>query len=170
MNTSQEEAFQTVNDYFNGRRYKILFANSPSNVRAEFGSYMALSVSTGTAKGEAEAVITKANNGSYVNLHFNFMKEYIVGLIGAVIGGLLSYALGYWYFSSSVPSYASAYSINQAFGMFNSIMGSISFMVFVFIMLIEGYYVSRTKKKLIAEFNNFAKSLPSTNLPPPPPQ
>jgi hypothetical protein len=164
MNNTQEESFQILTDYFNGRRYKILYANSPAIVRAEFGGYMALSISTGTAKGEVEASITKANNGSYANLHFNFMKEYMIGLIGAILCALVTYGIGYWSANASI-SKLPAYALSDAWGTFNAVMIPVAFLAFVFVMLLEGYYVSKTKKKFVAEFENFAKSLPNTKMP-----
>ena len=45
VDAPQEEAFQLVMDYFNGRSMKIVASNSPSYVGAEFGSWVALATS-----------------------------------------------------------------------------------------------------------------------------
>lgn len=169
MNSSQEETFQSLMDYFTGRRYKILVSNSPQLVRAEIGSWMSMTVASGTAKGEAEATIIKRNGGSYVNFNFNFMKEYVSGLISCVLGALIIYAVVYWiggaYFSR-LPSQA----VGDVWAIVNPsiIVGIV--LLFAIVMSMEGYLVAKTRKRFIAEFNTFAQSLPNkTMMPPPPP-
>ena len=166
MDSSQEETFQTIMDYFIGRQYKILVSNSPSLIRAEIGSYMAMSTSTGTAKGDAETTIVKRNEGSYVNFNLNFTKEYIAGFLAAIVAGLIVYGVAFWIVSSvfsSSPFWSSASSV------YNSLLIGGSSFAFILVMLVEGYYVSKTKTKFIAEFDRFAKSLPHKNKLPPPP-
>lgn len=159
MNLSQEQSFQTIMDYFVGRHYKILVSNSPSLIRAEFGSYLALTFSNVTAKGEIDASITNKNGGSCVSFNFNFTKGYIAGFISAILGALLCYVGAFWVGSfnlSNVPSWA----IEDAWRMFNTIMISVMSFLFVVLMSLEGYYVSKTRKRFIEEFNMFAQSLP----------
>ncbi len=161
-NSSQQETYQTVKDYLAGRRYKILVSNSPSYVRAAFGSYLAMSLSTVTAKGEIEASIMKSNDGSYVDFNFDFTKGYLAGFISAILGALVCYAGAYWgntFNLSNVPSWA----IGDASRTFNAIMIGVMFFVFVILMSLEGYYVSRTRRRFIQEFNMFAHSLPGRN-------
>lgn len=158
LNSSQEETFKTVMDYFMGRRYKILVSNSPSLIRAEFGSWWSMTVSSGTAKGEAEATIMKRNGGSYVNFNFSFMKEYLSGLIVAVVGVLVVYLVAQWlagFYISQLPASV----IADAWGIFNPIVFVVIMLLLAFIMSMEGLLVSKTRKRFIEEFNVFAQSL-----------
>jgi hypothetical protein len=66
---------------------KILSSNSPSYIRAEFGSWTSMSLDN--AKGEVEAEIKERNGGCYSNLNFSFFKEYLFALIIAISGTLL---------------------------------------------------------------------------------
>ena len=160
LNSSQEETFQTIMDYFRGRRYKILVSNSPSLIRAEFGSWHSLSVSSGTAKGEAEATIIKRNGGSYVNFNFSFMKEYLSGLIVAVVIFPIVYLIAQW-FAGSYFSQLPASVVADAWGIFNPILIFLIMIGFALIMSMEGLLVSKTRKRFIEEFNVFAQSLSS---------
>lgn len=166
MNFSQEETFQSVMDYFTGRRYKILVSHSPSLIRAEIGSWMSMSFESGTAKGEAEATVMKRNGGSYVNFNFNFTKEYVSGLIGAVIGALIVYAVGYW-IGSSVISGLQSQAVNAMWTFLNTALIAGILILFAIVMSMEGYLVAKTRKRFIVEFNMFAQSLPN-KIPPPP--
>jgi hypothetical protein len=161
MDSSQEETFQTIMDYFTVRRYKILFSNPSSLIRAEIGSWMGMSIASGTAKGEVEATVMKRNGGSYLNFNFDFTKEYVGTLIVAVIViALFIYAVPYWIIGSTfVPNLPSS-SIDAFWTWYNTILILLSLFAFAIIMSLDGYYVSRTKKKFIAEFDKFAKSLP----------
>lgn len=161
MESSQEETFKTIMDYFMGRHYKILVSNSPSLVRAEIGSWMVMSMASGNAKGESEATIIKRNGGSYVNFNFDFTKEYISGLIVAVIGALAVYAVLNWMAGSIFLSRIPSQSVGDAWAIFNPIIIAGSVLLFAIIMSLEGYFVSRTRKRFLAEFNTFAQSLPT---------
>ena len=157
MNSSQEETFQTIMNYFVGRGFKILVSNSPSLIRAEFGSYLVASLK-GNAKGEIEASIVKRNGGSHVSFNFDFTKGYITGFISAILGALLCFAVVHWIVSFSLSDFPS-WAIEDAWTMFNTIMiGAIVVVVFVVTMSVEGYYVSRTRKRFIEEFSMFEKS------------
>lgn len=158
MNSSQEETFQTIMDYFTGRRYKILVSNAPSLVRAEIGSYW--SMSRGDAKGEVEATITKRNSGSYLNFHFDFTKEYMAGLLVAAIGAFLLYIVGSLLAGVIYPRLFPFQDISGLLLIFNILLiGGVLFFLAI-IMLLEGYSVSRARKRFNAEFDRFTKSLP----------
>lgn len=164
MNSSQEDTFRSLMDYFNGRRFRILVSNQPYLIRAEIGAYW--SMSRGDAKGEVEASITKRNGGSYVNFNFNFTKEYITGLIASSIGALVLYFLGWGVANMIISRMPSANGVDLSLlSLF--VNGVIIFgivMIFLAVMAIEGQNASITRKKFINEFNTFAQSLP----PPPP--
>jgi hypothetical protein len=147
-----------IMDYFVGRRYKILVSNSPSLVRAAFGSYLAMSLSPVTAKGEIEVSIMKRNSGSCVSLNFDFTKGYVAGFISAVLGALLCFVVVYLIISFSLSGFPS-WAIEDAWAMFNTIMIGAIFVVFIGTMSLEGYYVSRTRKRFIEEFNILSQSL-----------
>jgi hypothetical protein len=158
MSSSQEETFQTIMNYFAERRYKIVVSNSPSLVKAEFGSYLAMSFSAVTAKGEMEVSIVKRNGGSCVNLNFDFTKGYLAGFISAVFGALLCFVVAYLLVSFSLSGFPS-WAIENAWSMFNTIMISAIVAVFIGTMSLEAYYVSRTRKRIIEEFNKLSQSL-----------
>jgi len=143
VNATQEETFQYVMNYFKGRRMRILTSSSPSHIRVEFGSWLALETS-GNEKGEAEANITKSNGGSYVNLNLDFMKVYLV------------------YFAIFLPI---AVVIIVVLYQMLEIPFWFTLIVLLLILLIalaaEGYSVSKTKKRFIEEFNMFIQSLAS---------
>lgn len=153
MNSSQEETFRSLMDYFAGRRMRILTSNPPSYIRVEFGSWVSMSFQ-GSAKGEAEITITKRNGGSYVNFNFNFSKEYLFDFIGAVIGALLVYVLTHWMISSFPSDF-----IRLVQGAFNMVVFGGMILLIALVMMVAGYSTSLTKRKFIEEFNIFAQSL-----------
>ena len=155
MNSSQEETYHLLMDYFTGRRERVLTSNSPSYIRAEIGSWASLSI--GNAKGEVEANITKRNGGSYINLSFNFFKEYIVTLLAAIVGALIIYFFPQWVLSSFAPSYF----LRLFQGTFNIILLGGIILFFAIVMVVAGYAASSTRKRFIDEFNMFAQSLQS---------
>ena len=81
-------------DYFTSKHMKILTSNSPSYIRAEFGSWTSMSLDN--AKGEVEAEIKERNDGSYSNLNFSFFKECLFALIIAISGTLLVCVVMWW--------------------------------------------------------------------------
>lgn len=161
MNSSQEDTFRSLMDYFNGRRFRILVSNQPYLIRAEIGAYWAMS--RGNAKGEVEASITKRNGGSYINFNFSFTKEYITGLIASSIGALVAYVLG-WGVANMMISRMPFANVADLSLFVNGIIVFGIVMIFLAVMTIEGQNASITRKKFINEFNTFAQSLP----PPPP--
>lgn len=164
MNSSQEETFQTLIDYFVGRRNKILFSNKPNLIRAEIGAYWAMS--RGNAKGEVETTIAQRNEGSYVNFNFSFTKEYIMGVIASFIGTIIAYFLG-WGVANAMISRMPFANIADLSLIINGILAFGIIMIFLMVMAMEGQNASTTKKKFIAEFDMFAKSLPNRTPPPP---
>lgn len=156
MDSSQEDTFRTMMDYFTGRRDKILVSLKPSLVRAETGSWFSLS--RGTAKGEVQTTITKRKSRSYVNFNFDFTKEYVAGFIVAIIGAiacslLISYVARIMF--SGYPSWNAG---NTWFAVNLISIGSMILIVTVG-MALEASGVSLTKRRFIEEFNMFAQSL-----------
>lgn len=156
MNSSQEDTFRSLMDYFTGRRDKILVSTSPSLIRVEIGAYW--SWSRGHAKGEAETTITKRDSGSYINFNFDFTKEYVSGFIVAIIGALLCYFVVSWVAGlmlSEIPSWITG----NMWSIVNLIVIGGMVMIIFTVMALEGYNVSATRKRFIDEFNMFAQSL-----------
>ena len=153
MNSSQEETFQALTDYFAGRGMRILTSNSPSYIRVEFGSWGSFSLSN--SKGEAEVSVTKRNGGSYISFNFSFFKDYLADFLVAIIGALILYGFLQWLWSLSFsPSdIDSKIAVNLfSFGMIT--------LLFAFTLGVAGYSTSLTRKRFIGEFNVFAQSLP----------
>ena len=126
-------------DYFNGRRMKVLTSNTPSYIRAEFGSLASMSLDN--SKGEVEISIVKRNGGSYVNLNFSFSLEYLAAFTVTIIGALITYII---YTMLEIP--------------FQFTLLVILVMV-AFVVGIIGYSVSATRRKFVEEFNMFIQSL-----------
>ena len=158
MNSSQEDTFRSLMDYFTGRRDKILVSTPPSLVRVEVGAYW--SWSRGHAKGEAEATITKRNGGSYVNFNFDFTKEYVSGFVVAVIGAVACYFLVSYVARIMLLDYQS-WNTGSIWSAVNLVAIGGMFMIIAVVMALEGSSVSITKKRFIDEFNMFAQSLPT---------
>ncbi len=141
VNASEEEAFRLVMDYFEGRRMKILTSNSPSYIRAQFGSWVSMSASN--SKGEVEINTVKRNGGSYVNLNFDFSKEYLAALIVTTIGAVVTLIV---------------YGVLEIEPWFTLVV------ILAFVAIaggIVGYSISTTRKSFIEEFNMFIQSLSS---------
>ena len=153
MNSSQEETFRSLMDYFGERRFRILVSDSPSYIRVGIGSWMSFSLES--AKGEAEVNVTKRNGGSYVNLNFNFFKDYMADFLTAIIGAILVYAVPQWIVSLIAGDFVRWF---QSRG-FNLIFLGLSIVFFSLAMILAGYSTSLTRKRFIDEFNIFAQSL-----------
>jgi len=130
-------------DYFNGRHMKILTSNSPSYIRVEFGSWLALET-FGNEKGEAEANITKSNAGSYVNLDLDFLKVYLVSF--AVFLPMVAVVMVVVYQVLGIP-----------------FQYSLIVPLILLIVALAGveYSVSTTRKRFMEEFNMFMQTLTS---------
>ncbi len=156
INSSQEDTFRSLMDFFNGRRSRVLVSNQPYRIRVEIGSYWALTLDS--AKGEVEASITKRDGGSYINLNFNFMKEYLLGLVGSFIGAVALVVLGYTIGNAMITDMSQS----VAAGAWSSIYGVIVFgilMTFVVVMATESGSAFVTKRKFINELDMFVQSL-----------
>jgi len=116
-------------------------SNSPSYVRAEFGSWT--SISLDNAKGEVKVDLTKANRGSYANLHFSFSSEYLMGFAVTLFFAAATYII---YAILEIP--------------IRFVLIVILFEV-IFVVGIIGYSVSLTRRRFIEEFNMFLQSLAS---------
>jgi hypothetical protein len=157
MNSSQEETYHLLMDYFTGRRERILTSNSPSYIRAEIGSWGSFSIST--AKGEVEANVTKRNGGSYVNFSFNFFKEYVGDLLITIVMAPFIYFIPQWFLSSFVSSFASSDFLRWFQSAFSIILLAGIILLFSIVMVVAGYATSSTRNRFIDEFNMFVQSL-----------
>jgi hypothetical protein len=77
--------------YFDGRRMKVKASDSPSCIKAGFGSWTEMVLDN--AKGEITARIVKRNGGSDVNLSFDFALEYYPALLLTIAGVAATYML-----------------------------------------------------------------------------
>ena len=142
VNASQEEAFHLVMDYFTGRHFKVHTSNPPSYIKAEFGSWISFETS-GNAKGEVEANLVKRNSGSYINLDLSFGKEYITNAMMLVVAVSVTLV------------------IFDGLGFdFPFILSMLLFEVAILLGFV-GYAVSKTRRRIIEEFNMFIQSLAS---------
>ena len=153
-----EEAFRLMMDYFTSKHMKILTSNSPSYIRAEFGSWTSMSLDN--AKGEVEAEIMERNGGSYTNLNFSFFKEYLFALIIAISGTLLLCAVMWWRATRDMSRINPADVGNFLFKA-SLITVGLSAVMFVVAIGLVVYSTSITRRRLIEEFNMFIQSLPS---------
>lgn len=149
INATQEETFRLVTDYVEGRNMKILASNSPSYVRARFGSWT--SVSLDNAVGVIETKISKKNGGSYLFLHFGFRGEYLGVLVATMVLAVIQ----------SIFAWAQALAQRGDFllgMMWNTLIVSVFFAV---AGTIVAYSTSKTRRRIIEDFNIFMQSLAS---------
>ena len=158
VNVSEEEAFHSLMKYFTSKHMKIMASNSPSYIRAGFGSWTSLSLDN--ANGEVEVEITGKNGGSYANLSLSFLKEYMLALIVAVFGTLFLCVIMWWRATNDLPRIDPA-DVGSFLLKINLITFGLSVVMFVVAIGVVGYSVSLTRKRFIEEFNVFMQSLPS---------
>jgi hypothetical protein len=158
VNVSEEEVFRLMVDYFTSKRIKILTSNSPSYIRAEFGSWASMSLDN--AKGEVETEITARNGGSYAYLNFSFFKEYISALIIAIFGTLLLRVVMWWRAARDVSRMGPADVGNYLFKVNLVTFGLAAIMFAVAIGLVV-YSTSITRRRFVEELSMFMQSLPS---------
>ena len=158
VNVSEEEAFRLLMDYFTSKHMKILTSNSPSYIRAEFGSWTSMSLDN--ANGEVEAEIKERNGRCYSNLNFSFFKEYLFALIIAIFGTLLLCAVMWWKVTRDMSRINPADVGNFLFKV-SLITVGLSAVMFVVAIGLVGYSTSLTRRRLIEEFNMFMQSMPS---------
>jgi hypothetical protein len=158
VNVSEEEAFRLLVDYFTSKHMKIIASNSPSYIRAEFGSWTSMSLDN--ANGEVEAEIKERNGGSYTNLNFSFFKEYLFALMIAIFGTLFLCVVMWWRATRDMSRINPADIGNFLFKV-NLITAGLSAVMFVVAIGLVVYSTSITRRKFIEEFNTFMQSLPS---------
>jgi len=155
--SSPDETFHSLILYLNGKSMKTLARSQPSYVKAEFGSSFSF-LDEGNAKGEVEVKVTKGNGGSYVHLNFDFTKEYALGLMAAVLGTFSFYVMGFGL--SLIVKLSSLNPIESWLIAFVLLIGLVlGAALFVIVMALEGFAVTRTKKRFLEEFNMFIELL-----------
>ncbi len=122
-------------DYFDGRHMKVKTSESPSCIKAGFGSWTEMVLDN--AKGEVTARIVKRNGGSDVNLDFDFALEYYPALVLTIAGVAATYML-YGLMRAS-PTWALLVIVIEV----------------VIVWAIVVYSISLTKRKLTEELNTF---------------
>lgn len=158
VNTSEEEAFRLLMGYFTSKHMKIIASNSPSYIRAEFGSWTSMSLDN--ANGEVEAEIREKNGGSYAHLDFSFLKEYLFALIVAIFGTLFLCVAMWWRATRDLPRVNPA-EVGNFLLKTNLITFGLSAVMFAVVIGFVGYSISLTRKRFIEEFNVFVQSLSS---------
>ncbi len=149
VNASQEEAFRLVMDYVEGRNMKILTSNSPSYVKVRFGSWTSWGFDN--TMGVVETKIAKKDGGSYLNLYFGFRSLYLVVLVSTIFMALL--------FSVFAWAQTMTQGVDFLWGMmWTTLIVSIYFGL---IGTIAAYSTSKTRRRIIEEFNMFIQSLAS---------
>lgn len=149
VNASKEETFRLVMDYFTRRHMKILSSKSPSYVKARFGSWA--SVSLENAVGVVETNIAEKGAGSYLDLYFSFRGEYLGVLIGTMALVIIQ-CVFVW-----------AQTLAQRGDFLLGMMWS-TLIVSIFLVLsgtIVAYSTSKTRRRIIEEFNMFIQSFAS---------
>jgi hypothetical protein len=89
--SSPEETYRLLMEYFDGRHMKVKTSDSPSRIKAGFGSWTDMVLDN--AKGEVTARIVVRNGGSDVNLSFDFALEYYPALLLTIAGVAATYML-----------------------------------------------------------------------------
>jgi len=152
VNAVQGEAFKWVVDYFQGRNIRIQSSNPPSSIIAEFGSWFTMY--PGNAKGNVNAQLMKRDNGTYINLNFDFSSYYASGLSMGVILSVAAFVFFNLFLTNvlhtaTIPAVLQFYAVALSFGC-------------VLIMALGlGYDVSKTRRNFLEEFNMFIQSLAS---------
>ena len=138
IDSSREETYRLLMDYFDGRHMKVQTSDSPSSIKAGFGSWTDMVLDN--AKGEVTARIVKRNGGSDVNLSFDFALEYYPALLLTIAGVAATYML--YDLLRASPTWA-------------------LFVILIEVVMVWGiviYSISLTKRKLIKDLNTFIKS------------
>ena len=139
INSSREETYRLLKDYFNGRHMRVMVSDPPLYIKAEFGSWTAMVLNN--AKGKVTARIVEKNGGNYVDLSLDFALEYFSALLLSIVGAISTYV---FYDLLRIPS-----------------MWAL-FVILIEVVVIWGIVVSSvslTRRKLIGELNIFIQSL-----------
>jgi len=158
VNASKEEAFRLLLNYLKSKNMRIIASNSPSYVRAEFGSWTSMSLDN--ANGEVEAEIREKNGGSHAHLDFSFLKEYLVALIVAIFGILFLCVIMWWRVNSDLPRINPA-EVGNFLLKINLVTFGLSAVLFAVVIGLVAYSTSLTRKRFVEEFNMFVQSLSS---------
>ncbi len=149
VNATTEEAFRLVADFFEMRRMEILSSDPPSYVKARFGSWA--SVSFDNAVGVVETKIAKKDGASYLNLYFGFRGEYLVVVVSTIVLASIFFVFAW--------AQALAGRVDFLLGTMWTIL--IASIFFVLSGTIVAYSTSKTRRRIIEEFNMFVQSLAS---------
>ncbi len=156
LNSSQEETFQSVMDFFERRHDKILISKEPSLVKAEFGALFSM-IEIENARSQAEASITKKNGCSHIDFKFDFTKFYVASVIGIAALGMVVFGAFYWANVIVLSNFSPHAAGDPTATLYP--LGSLLFILyFVLSILIEAYSAKRTRKKFLKEFTKFTKS------------
>jgi len=139
IDSSPEETYRLLMDYFDGRRMKVKASGSPSCIKAGFGSWTDMVLDN--AKGEVTARIVRKDGGSYVNLDFDFALEYYPALLLTIAGVATTYML------------YDLLRVSPAWAL------SVMLIEVVVVWGIVLYSISLTKRKFLKGLNMFIQSL-----------
>jgi hypothetical protein len=130
-------------DYFRERHMEVKASDSPSCIRAGFGSWTDMVLDK--AKGEVTARIEKNNDGSNVNLDFDFALEYYPALLLTIAGVAATYML--YALLRVTPIWALLVMMIEVAVVWGIVIPSISL----------------TRRKLLKELNKFIQSQSTKN-------
>jgi hypothetical protein len=143
VNAREEETFNLVTDYLNGKHMRILKSEANTHIEAEFGSIWSLSPSN--EKGIAEIQIVKETEGSLVNIKLDFSSTVVLALAVTVATAIILFS--FLTNISGMDAYRSAF---LAFGLLPALLLTIAF-----------YSFSATRKGFLEDFRTFMQSLQS---------
>jgi len=105
--------------------------------------------------------IVKKNGGSYINLHFGFLKTYLLSLVAAVVGAVVLFEVLTTVSNARVSRVFDSLARADYLAKTGIVAWALAFMVFLITLAVAGYETSATRRRFIEEFNMFIRSLSS---------
>jgi len=143
VNAKEEETFNLVSDYLNGKHMRILKSEANNCIEAEFGSIWSLSPSN--EKGIAEIQIVKGNEGSLVNVKLDFSSTVVLALAVTAMTAIILFS-----FLMNILRMDVYPSVFVAFGLLPALL-----------LATAAYSFSVTRKGFLEDFRIFMQSVQS---------
>jgi hypothetical protein len=141
VNATEEEAFNLVTNYLNGKHMKIVKSEANAHIEAEFGSIWSLSPSN--EKGIVEIQLAERKKGSLINITLDFSSTIILAAAVTISTAIILFS-----FLTNISRMDAYRSALLAFGLLPALL-----------LGTAAYSFSATKKKILEEFNMFVQSL-----------
>jgi hypothetical protein len=152
MNSSREETYQFLTDYFHEKRMKVIASNAPSYVKVRFGSWGFLNTQF-DPKCEAEVNVAERDGGSSVSFSFVFFRRYLGETLAIMFGALLLFFLQQSIALSFYPS-----GFNWLFvGAFNAVLLAEAIVLLDLLAGLSGYTKWQARKGFVDGFSKFAQ-------------